>query len=177
MTPERATADDRERLSRWVADHGRALLGFLSAMTGDRQAAEDLLQEVFYRAWQARGRYRETGRERGYLLRIADRLVRDRWRREGRELALDDAHWQRIEPADGSPSPAEALSRLEQQRELAAALESLSEPQRRTLLLRYYGGLEFHEIAHWMDCPLNTALSHARRGLLALRRLLVERPT
>jgi DNA-directed RNA polymerase specialized sigma24 family protein len=53
-------------------------------------------------------------------------------------------------------------------------MQTLSEPQRRTLLLRYYGQLEFHEIGTLLEMPLNTVLSHARRGLAALRRSLVE---
>lgn len=177
MSTPRARADDRDRLSRWVHEHGRPLLGFLTAMTRDRHAAEDLVQEVFCKAWQARERYADEGRERGYLLRIADRLVRDRRRKDGREVAVGEEQWRAIEPADGEALPLDVLSRLENERQLAAALEALTDMQRRTLLLRYYGNLEFNEIAEIMDCPLNTALSHARRGLLALRRLLVERPT
>ena len=55
---------------------------------------------------------------------------------------------------------------------MAEALDQLSVPQRRVLLLRYYGDMSFEEIAATLECPLNTALSHCRRGLLALRRLL-----
>lgn len=170
-------ARERERLSRWVHDHGRAVYGFLLAMLRDRCLADDLVQEVFYRAWRARRRYVESGSARGYLLRIADRLARDRLRRAHRELAVDDECWQRIEPADGDVEPWEALARLESRRQLAAALAALSAAQRRTLLLRYYGNLEFSQIARIMGCPLNTALSHAHRGLAVLRRLLVEKIT
>ena len=175
MSTPRARADDTERLSRWVREHGRPLLGFLQAMTRDPHAAEDLLQEVFCRAWEARERYEDTGRERGYLLRIADRLVRDRRRQSGRETPVDDVRWQTIEPAGDDATPVEVLAQLESEHQLAQALDALSELQRRTLLMKYYGQLEFHEIAEQLDCPLNTALSHARRGLLALRRLLVEK--
>jgi RNA polymerase sigma-70 factor (ECF subfamily) len=61
-----------------------------------------------------------------------------------------------------------------QAEQLAAAMEGLSPPQRRVLLLRYHGQMSFSEIAETINCPLNTALSHCRRGLLALRELLVE---
>jgi RNA polymerase sigma-70 factor, ECF subfamily len=54
-------------------------------------------------------------------------------------------------------------------------LDRLSPPQRRVLLLRYYGQFTFAEIAEMIDCPLNTTLSHCRRGLEALRALLVEK--
>ncbi len=51
-------------------------------------------------------------------------------------------------------------------------MEALTPPQRRVLLLRYYGDLSFSEIAEIVGCPLSTALSHCRRGLLTLRGLL-----
>jgi RNA polymerase sigma-70 factor (ECF subfamily) len=80
-----------------------------------------------------------------------------------------------IEPADETqPSPLDVAERWETGRQLDAAMGALSEPQRRTLMLRYYGQLEFHEIAATLKLPLNTVLSHARRGLAVLRRLLVE---
>jgi RNA polymerase sigma-70 factor (ECF subfamily) len=163
-----------DRLARWIEDHGRAVEGYLLSLVRDPNVVDDLLQEVFCRAWQARHRYEEAGKERAYLLTIADRLVRDRHRRAWRETPVAEERWQLIEPADRSEPPLESLARREAEQQLSEALVSLSEPQRRTLLLRYYGGLDFSEIAHALGCPLNTVLSHCRRGLQALRRLLVE---
>jgi RNA polymerase sigma-70 factor (ECF subfamily) len=54
---------------------------------------------------------------------------------------------------------------------LQQALAMLSETQRRVLLLRYYGSLEFHEIAEQLDLPLGTVLSHGHRGLEQLRKI------
>jgi len=181
MTPERhqpahrgsASLDER-LLVRWVSEHAQSVSGYLQAMVRDRHAADDLLQEVFFRAWQARDRYAEQGKERAYLLCIADRLARDRGRRAGRETPLDDVAWHRIEPAAADEEPLAALLRSEARHRLSQAMETLSEPQRRTLLLRYYGGLDFREIAHILECPVNTALSHSRRGLATLRRMLAE---
>lgn len=172
---------DRARLTQWVHDHGGAVLGFISALVRDRHVAEDLLQEVFCRAWENRGRYQELGRERGYLLRIADRLVRDRARGSrgaacfsAGSLDAPSAEW--MEPADETELPLAMLARLEAERELRSALDLLSDAQQRTLLLRYYGDLEFHEIAEQLGCAVGTALSHARRGLLTLRKLLAKEP-
>lgn len=170
-------AEQSDRLSRWTRDHGRAVYGFLLGLVRNRHLAEDLLQEVFCRAWQARSRYAETGKERSYLLRIADHLVRDHARRAGREQMVDYEQWQRIEPAGRDGQPHEGLVSAERTRQLGAALDRLTDLQRRTLLLRYYGALEFNEIAEILRCPIGTALSHGRRGLLALRRLLVEKST
>ncbi len=167
--------DEREQLTVWVRLHGAAVLGYLLGMVRNRAAAEDLLQEVFCRAWQARGRYCDTGRERAYLLRIADRLACDHARRRKREAPVAGVENDVADQAGRESPPWERMARVETQRLLAAALEALSEPQRRTLLLRYYGNLEFNEIAEQLGSPLNTVLSHNRRGLLALRQLLAEK--
>ncbi len=144
------------------------------AMVRRADVADDLAQEVFCRAWQARGRYREQGTARAYLFRIADRLVCDLRRKAGREITPDEETWKRIEPASRSAEPFGALARAEAASRLEEALEHLSPMQRRVLLLRYYGELSFAEIAQITDCPLNTVLSHCRRGLIAMRKLLVE---
>lgn len=175
MSLQESRTDGTDRLARWVRDHSRAVHGFLQALVRDRHLAEDLLQEVFCRAWQARDRYTESGSERGYLLRIADRLARDQFRKRGRETTADDDAWRSIEPCLDEDLPLDQLTAAESQRQLTAALDALTEPQRRTLLLRYFGNLEFNQIAGQLGCPLGTALSHGRRGLLALRRLLVEK--
>jgi RNA polymerase sigma-70 factor (ECF subfamily) len=167
-------ADENDRFADWGREHGPAVRGYLLAMVRRPEVADDLTQEVFCRAWQARGRYREQGTARAYLLRIADRLLCDRHRRRGREVTLDDEHWKQMEPASRAVDPPEAAARAEAVGQLTAALDCLSPTQRRVLLLRYYGQLSFAEIAETVGCPLNTALSHCRRGLMALRKLLVE---
>ena len=174
MKPASAAAD-AERLARWVREHGGAVRGFVFAALRDPHAVDDVVQETFYRAWSARARYRDDGRERSYLLRIADRLVCDRRRRQGRETPLADADWSLVEPTARDGEPLEQVTTAEARRQLTEAMEQLSEPQRRTLLLRYFGDMEFHEIGEQLGAPLSTVLSHGRRGLLALKRLLMEK--
>jgi RNA polymerase sigma-70 factor (ECF subfamily) len=166
--------DAENRLDLWVREHGRAVRGYLLGLVRRPDLADDLTQEVFRRAWEARDRYRECGHARAYLLRIADRLACDRARRSGREVTVSEDGWRRLEPAHEEPLPEESLAQAETRRQLEAALESLSPDQRRVLLLRFYGELSFQQIAQATEAPLNTVLSHCRRGLLALRKLLVE---
>jgi len=158
----------------WGREHGRAVRGYLLAMVRREEMADDLAQEVFCRAWEARQRYREQGNARAYLLRIADRLVCDLWRKAKREVNLDQENWKRIEPASRDGTASGILRKAEAAEQLTAALDNLSPVQRRVLMLRYYGELSFAEIAEIVGCPLNTALSHCRRGLQTLRKLLVE---
>src|SRR5260370_41940519 len=66
---------DHQRLVRWIEDHGPAVRGFLFARVRDPSLAEDLLQDVFCNAWEARARFAARGQDRAYLLTIADRLA------------------------------------------------------------------------------------------------------
>lgn len=175
MADRTPQAEAEQRLHRWMQQYAQPLYGFLVVHVGDRHLAEDLVQEVFCRAWEARDRYDDIGQERAYLWRIADRLVCDRMRARKRQVRVEPASWDAAAeaPAVGG-SPADVAEHWENCSQLDTALAALTDAQRRTLLLRYYGQLEFHEIAAMTDTPLNTALSHARRGLALLRRLLVE---
>lgn len=166
------SADDRQRLSDWVRQHGRAVYGYVLRFVRDADAADDLTQDVFRKAWQSREAYREQGTARAYLLRIADRLACDRYRRSHPSVHWDDESWQKNQPSSREDEPSSRLERAETERQLAAALDNLSPSQRRVLALRYYGDLSFAEIAETLEVPLNTVLSHCHRGLKTLRRML-----
>lgn len=175
MTPAKTTtAMSAESFAEWVREHGAAVRGYLFAMIREAATADDLTQEVFLRAWQGREAYREQGRVRAYLFRIADRLACDHGRRRHREVTVSDEQWKELQPAAGQGEPfgqsaqAEALARLDD------ALAELTPVQQRVLFLRYYGQLSFNEIAETLGCPLNTALSHCRRALESLRTHLAE---
>ena len=178
MTAEPATSACRERLARWVNQHGLAVRGYLRSLTGRPDLADDLAQEVFQRAWLARDRYVDRGQERAYLLTIADRLACDHFRRSSPELSLDVARdageWRTLEPTAPTFGPLERLMTAERSTRIQEALQKLSPAQRRVLLLRFYGEMSFQDIADSIDSPLNTVLSHCRRGLLTLRQLLRE---
>ena len=167
--------DEADRLARWVREHSRAVRGYLLSATGRADLADELTQEVFYKALRGQDRYVEQGTARSYLVKIADRLVCDRHRRLGREVTIDADAWERIEPVDEASEPPSVIEQAESAEQLTEALESLSADQRRVLLLRYYGDLSFRDIAQTIDCPVSTALSHCRRGLQTLRKLLVEK--
>lgn len=177
MTTASMQDNDESRVIRWVTEHGEAVRGYLAGLVRRADVADDLMQEVFRRAWQARERYEEQGSPRAYLLCIADRLACDHARRRHREVTLDEITWSEIEPMDRSMAEGDPLVQSEERAELTAALNTLTMPQQRVLLLRYYGDLSFEEIAAALGCPLNTALSHCRRGLLALRRVMTENQT
>jgi RNA polymerase sigma-70 factor, ECF subfamily len=174
MEPTGRKTVEAERLTAWVRDHGRAVRGYLLAMLRRPELADDLAQEVFYRAWRGRDGYREQGHARAYLLRIADRVVCDRIGRKRQEATLGDDVWKVPEPAASNGDPAAIVAGAEAIHRLDAALARLTPTRKRVLLLRFYGQLDFQEIADAIGCPLSTALSHCHRGLQALRQQLAE---
>src|SRR5437868_5409777 len=139
MTANDARRLAEERIARWVREHARAVRGYLLGMVRRTDVADDLVQDVFQRAWQARDRYREEGHERAFLLRIADRLVIDRSRRLGLEVNINESAWRVIEPPAPTELPLDGLSGDETNHELAVALDELTLPQKRVLLMRYFG--------------------------------------
>ena len=163
-----------QRFADWLRDHGKAVRGYLLAMVRRDDVADDLCQEVFCRAWQARERYADQGKRGPACLQIANRLACDRSRRKEPQTNLHDETWRTYEPPSDSPEPSQAAMLNEQIALLHAALDRLAPMQQQVLLLRYYGQMDFQEIADTLQAPLNTALSHCRRGLETLRKLLVE---
>jgi RNA polymerase sigma-70 factor, ECF subfamily len=174
MTDRVHPQDDSTLWTNWVCMHGPAVRGYLAAMLRRPDLADELVQEVFLRAWQARNRYREEGKARAYLMRIADRLVCDHARKTGHEVQVSEERWKEVEPACPAGEASAILVQKDAAQQLAAAMRHLSPPQRRVLLLRYYGDMSFAEIAAVLECPLGTALSHCHRGLQMLRGQLVE---
>jgi RNA polymerase sigma-70 factor, ECF subfamily len=176
MSAEGQTTIDHQRFAGWVEEHSRAIRGFLFARVHDRQLTEDLCQEVFRRAWAARSRYREQDNARAYLLTIADRLTQDNGRAK-RSVTLDEAGWASNEPACRDDDPMKAAVQADEIERLTSVMAQLSPLQQRVLLLRFYGQLTFGEIAEVVACPLNTVLSHCRRGLETLRKLMGDDET
>jgi RNA polymerase sigma-70 factor (ECF subfamily) len=60
----------------------------------------------------------------------------------------------------------------EQEEKLRRAIEQLPDSQRQVLLLRYYSGMKFVEIADMLGCPLNTALGRMHKAMLKLKQLM-----
>lgn len=182
-TIRRAQQLDPAAFESLVDAYSSRLYGFLYRLTGDRDDAEDLVQEVFVRVVRTIARYHEDGRFEAWLFRIATNLARDRVRRLRRrpEAASlqpvegeDDAGrnpWDQIGDPSGLP-PSQPLDLAESVDSLQEAMAELNEPEREVILLRHYTGLSFAQIAEAMGTPLGTALARAHRGLRKLREIM-----
>jgi len=150
------------------------LLTFLQRMTGDRQRAEELFQEVFLSVWTHRHQYRFPERFRPWLFRIALNRGRAEFRRRlVATVALDGQP--ALEPAAADPSPAQAAIAGETATIVAEAVAALPPQQRTVVVLRIWNGLSYGEIGDCLQLQTSTVRTHMLNGLAAMRRHLQPR--
>ena len=144
-----------------------AVWAYLSHITGDAHAADDLLQDTYIRFLGAHRRWESDAHRRNYLFRIATNLARDRHRRN---------RLRRSEPFDeargpgGDDSPARGCG-YEERADLHRALDRLSARERQMLWLAYAEGSSHREIADALGLRaggIRVLLFRARRKLAAL---------
>jgi len=145
----------------------RAVWSYLSRLTGDRQAADDLLQETYYRFLRAGAAYENDTHRRNSLFRIATNLARDSHRRR----LTRPPH----EPHDDNRTAArgDAAGQFERRTDLGRALDRLKPRERSMLWLAYAEGSSHQEIAAALGLKpgsVKLLLFRARRRLAGLLR-------
>ena len=161
-----------------VRRHADPLLGFLTRMTGDRAAAEDLFQETFLRVHRKASSFRSGSRFKSWLYAIAAHLAIDRRRRTARAptLSLDAGEEDRLIDHLPDPTPGPDVLALDADRHQAvrAALEDLAPRQRATLVLAFFEGLSYPEVATAMGCTVGTVKTQVSRALHILAQRLPD---
>src|SRR5215208_659764 len=139
------------------------------AILRDVALAEDVVQEVFERAWRGSGFDQRRGPLGPYLTMLARSRALDLWRRS--KTAERVQH--RLEEQAGTPlaePPETTIVRAAERRLARAAVRRLPAPQRQAIGLAYWGGLSTEEVATAEGIPLGTAKSRVRLGLAKLAR-------
>jgi RNA polymerase sigma-70 factor (ECF subfamily) len=148
----------------------RPLWAYLSRITGDRQQADDLLQETYYRFYRAGARHESESHRRNSLFHIATNLVRDAGRRARRhhDVPLEEDESMGAAPRSAAPTPEQEVAT---RTDLSRAMEKLDPVQRELLWLAYAQGASHEEIAEIVGVrpvSVRTLLFRARRKLAAL---------
>jgi RNA polymerase sigma-70 factor (ECF subfamily) len=159
-----AAGGDRRAFERIYLDSKDSLLTFVALMLGDRQAAEDVLHDVFVALARRIGQLTLRGSLKGYLLTSCANRARDLLRRRGPKQ--DPAGL--LEIAD-SGNPARAAEVAEEAARALAALTRIPSEQREVVALRIHGQFTFREVARLLEIPIDTAKSRYRYALSALR--------
>jgi RNA polymerase sigma-70 factor (sigma-E family) len=155
----------------WVGTRGDALLRFAYVMTGDVALAEDAVQDALTSACAKWSRIMAADDPDAYVRRMIVNAHVSWWRRFRRRespVADPDSGWGR-DPVTGDGATARADA--DAVWELCATLPRL---RRAAVVLRYYEGLSYAEIATTLGCAEATARSHVHRALASLKERLRE---
>ncbi len=151
--------------------HAQHLLNYLARLTGDVDAAEDLVQELYVVVWRDARRFRGQSSVRTWLFGIAHNLGITALRRK-RALPLDEFAADRL--ADPGPDPDDLAALASDRERLVRALQALPPAHRAVVELVFGHGLAQAEVAQVLDCPLGTVKSRLHYALRALSQTMRE---
>ncbi|MEV0937221.1 sigma-70 family RNA polymerase sigma factor [Streptomyces phaeochromogenes] len=153
-------------------EFGGELLGFARNQLGDPQLAEEVVQEVFLRAWRASDSFdNRRGSLRTWLYAIARNAIVDaRRRREIRPAVAPAEEAERDKAAAGVDPYDQLLARIE----LREALDRLTPEHREVIIEVYFLGRTCADVADELGIPASSARSRLYHGIRALRGILDE---
>ena len=167
---------DAGLLDELIVRYQHRLLRYLLYLSGNREQAEDLFQEVWMRVLVRGGQYNGQARFETWLFTIARNLLIDQRRKrtmssldELIEGKGDDDRAMAFEVADGEPTPFDCFANLEDRERIAGALLELDALHREVLVLRFHEELSLEEIAKVTRAPLSTVKSRLYRGMAMVR--------
>jgi RNA polymerase sigma-70 factor (ECF subfamily) len=163
----RIAEGDVDSFQAFYGRYAGRVLAYARQIGRNREAAEDVVQEVFVVVWRRAASYRpDRGDTPGWLYTITRNKLVDHWRRTGDALELAEIDERRLAEAE---EPGELRLSVRQ------ALSRVAPEQRRAIEMAYFGGLTYEETARRLELPLGTLKSRIRTGLKALRSLLEAR--
>jgi RNA polymerase sigma-70 factor (ECF subfamily) len=146
------------------------VFGFLIRMTGDREIAEDLLQDTFLAAMRNAAQFDRERNFLSWIFGIAHKRTIDYFR----HVKVENEHQADTDGSVGKEpeTPDVHFSNTQLRGLINEAIKTLDPMQREVFLLREVGDVPFKEIAHIMNCPINTALGRMRLALKNIRKEL-----
>ena len=166
----------QDALARLYDETSPLLNGLLRRMLEQPQDAEEVLLDVYMKAWKYSPSYApDRGSVQTWLVTMARNTAIDRIRQkraQPKTLSFEPENMP--EPESGEASPEERTAAWQQRRKVQALLNELPAEQRQALIMAYFGGHSHAELAARLGQPLGTVKSRIRMGLLRLRSLLEE---
>jgi RNA polymerase sigma-70 factor (ECF subfamily) len=164
-------AGDMTALQGLMTRYEKSLFSFLARYTGDRHLGEDLFQETFVRVMEKRDMFDPAKGFRSWLYAVAANLARDACRR--REVRSRDVTGN-VEPAREPAGPDEQAGRNEEAEIVRKLLEALPPDARAMVLLHFYQGLRYREMAEVLELPIGTVKSRIHWAVERLTRVWAE---
>lgn len=171
---------DSSAMSNLIERHSRRVRDYIRMLVKDRDVAEDIFQETFVKVVRVidEGRYCDNGKFLSWVLRIAHNQVIDYFRaqRQNKTVTEAEAGYDVLGTLRFAEKTVEdELVSAQTERDVRALIELLPAEQREVVMMRYFSGLSFKEIAEQTDVSINTALGRMRYALINLRRMIKEK--
>ena len=163
-----AVGSVEDRLTELYTAHYRSLVRLAAFLTGDRDNAEEVVQDAYVKVHGSWRGLREPDKAEAYLRTAVVNLSRSRLRR--RVVAAKH----RPEPMSDVASAESSAMRTVQRDLVMHALQQLPPRQREAVVLRYYGDLSEAQTAAAMGCSTGAVKSHMSRAMASLRPLLED---
>lgn len=171
---------DQSAISQLIEKHRRRVTDYIRMMVKDRDVADDIFQDTFIKVIRTidSGRYVDNGKFLSWVLRIAHNQVIDHFRqtKQSGKVSESVAGFDILNTLRFSERTIEddiISGQVEEQ--IRAMVAELPDEQREVVMMRYYAGLSFKEIAEQTDVSINTALGRMRYALINLRKMMREK--
>ena len=171
----RMVAGDAGALAELYDRYARPVYSYLHRICGDPRTAEELLQEVFFRAWRQAATFDGTrGAFVSWVMSIAHNMAIDEVRRVSRRPrpGTDDPERVLSLIVDRDTPPEEMAWLGDLRRQMRSAVDAIPASQRDVIELAYFSGLTQREISERLGIPMGTVKTRTRLGLLKLRERL-----
>ena len=171
---------DQSAISQLIERHSRRVKEYIRMMMKDNDVADDIFQETFIKAVRVidEGRYTDNGKFLSWVLRIAHNQVIDyfRSRKQLKQVNEADAGFNVLGTLRFAEQTVEDdMVATQISSDVRHLVERLPDEQREVVMLRYFSGLSFKEIAEQTDVSINTALGRMRYALINLRKMIKEK--
>lgn len=162
---------DIRALNEFYGRYAPMLLGFLNARMGNRQLAEEVLQDVMLAVWENAHTFEARSKVKTWVLTIArNRAINATRRKQLPIINLSDV----FSLSSEDTGPTEAFERAEKYDKVRAAIQRLPEQQREVLVLVFYHQLTGPEVAEVLDISEGTVKSRLHRAKENLKGLLAQ---
>jgi len=159
-----------------IQKHKNKIYAFILSKIRNKDLAEDIFQETFIKVINSlqKGKYNEEGKFLPWVMRIANNLVIDYFRKAKKMRTIAPTNDFDIFDIlqDGEKNIEDNLVNDQIHKDLRKLIEYLPEDQKEVLKMRYYAELSFKEISESTGVSINTALGRMRYALINLRKLI-----
>ena len=163
----RVAAGDRDALREVYRLTAGKLFGVCLRISRDREAAEDILQDVYLKVWNRAGRFdAERASPITWLCVIARNTAID-WQRKAGPAMLPEGFASDV--ADERATAPELIEAGQERARIFDCLDALEARQSRAIRAAFFDGLTYVQLAERMKVPLGTMKSWVRRGLMQLK--------